>query len=63
MFIELTAYGFKRLINTDYIQQVFKETGSGIVKEEKTRLVLNNTVIDVAESYEEITRILKESDE
>ena len=64
MFIELTAYGYKRLINTDHIVQVWPEKKYGKPNEKPsskvvTRVQLTNDIIDVAESYAEVLQIIK----
>jgi len=59
MFIQLTAYGHSTIINTDHIVQMWPEkkynkpdqvAGHKVV----TRIQLTNSIIDVAESYDEV---------
>jgi len=68
MFIELTAYGYKRLINTDHIVQIWPEkkynkpdqvAGYKVV----TRIRLTNDIIDVAEPYDDVVYTIDNASE
>jgi len=68
MFIELTAYGYKRLINTDHIVQVWPEKKYGKTSEDRaykvvTRIRLTNDIIDVAEPYDDVVYTIDNASE
>ena len=68
MFIELTAYRHRRIINTDHIVEVWSEKVYGKTSFDRaykvvTRIRLTNDIIDVAEPYDDVVYTIDNASE